>query len=155
MIELVDFNKKYIDTTYQILKNKEVKDLFLLKKDIDLEANRKYWKTYLKNEYQNLKVFAIIVDNKHIGNCGLKDINDKEAEFWIYLDKDYWGYGYGKKALKKVIDIGFNLFNLKRLYLNVSLDNKRALNMYLNNGFKKEQIINSNNKIIKLVLERG
>lgn len=153
MVAIIEFNQKYIDSTYEILKDEEIQQLFMLTKKIDYKSNRIFWLEYLNNKLENQKVYAILLNNKHIGNCGFKNINSLEAELWIYLGKSYWGCGYGKIALQKLIAVGTDVLKLKHIYLNVSTENKRALNLYVNMGFKKCKT-EENQKVIKLSIKR-
>lgn len=81
------------------------------------------------------------VDGAHIGNVSLFDINwqDRHAELGIAIgDKAYWGQGYGTDATRTILRVGFDDFNLHRIFLRVHEDNARAIRCYEKVGFRME-----------------
>jgi len=81
----------------------------------------------IKNSREIL-VFAIIENgtNTHVGNVSLSKIDfiDRNAELSIIIgEKNSWGKGYGKEACKLLIEYGFNVLNLHRIYAGTSEDN--------------------------------
>ena len=69
----------------------------------------------------SMQVFAIVIKRgfKHIGNISLQNINyiDRSAELAIIIgDQRYWGKGIGLEAWKLMMDYGFRVLNLHRLY---------------------------------------
>ncbi len=92
---------------------------------------------------QNRIIFAIrhIASKKIIGITGLDDIqwNNGTATLFIGIgDKEHTGKGYGKEALKMLINFGFYELNLHRLQLSVIAYNERAIGLYEGIGFVKE-----------------
>jgi RimJ/RimL family protein N-acetyltransferase len=89
----------------------------------------------------NSQIFSIVTqeEEKLIGSCSLFDIDkqDRKAELGIMIgDKSFRQKGYGKEALKLLLDYGFNILNLNNIYLKVFEYNKIAINCYLRLGFK-------------------
>jgi RimJ/RimL family protein N-acetyltransferase len=85
--------------------------------------------------------FAIEADNKFIGQCALFRFNETHltAELGITIgDKEYWGLGYGREAIMLLIDYGFRLRNLRKIYLTVNGTNARAIGAYKACGFIEE-----------------
>lgn len=79
-------------------------------------------------------------DDNYLGTISLKNI-DKDnynAELAISFLKKAQGTGAASFALKYILDYGFNVLNLNKIYLNVLSTNYRAKKFYLKNGFKKE-----------------
>jgi len=60
------------------------------------------------------------------------------AEIGYALKPEYWGKGYMSEALLKVIEFGFNEFNLHSIMGNVNSQNKRSIKLLEKYGFKKE-----------------
>lgn len=61
----------------------------------------------------------------------------REAELRISIgDKSYWNRGIGTRALAETIDFAQNI-GIRRIYLRVKKDNRRAIRVYQKNGFKK------------------
>lgn len=73
--------------------------------------------------------------------CRFDSMNN-EAVIGRFLigDLKYRGIGIGTAALRKVVQIGFEQFNLKRIRLNVYDINNAAIRCYERVGFKKEKI---------------
>lgn len=87
-----------------------------------------------------------IIDKKekiHIGNISLQNINyiNRTAEFAIIIgEKDYWGKGYSKEAGKLIIEHGFSVLNLRRVYCGTISKNVGMINLAKSLGFKQEGI---------------
>lgn len=85
--------------------------------------------------------FVIEADGKCIGICMLWRHNPvaATAELGISIgDRDYWGRGYGREAIALLLDYGFRIRNLRRIYLSTSSSNERALRCYRACGFVEE-----------------
>ncbi|HRX03961.1 MAG TPA: GNAT family protein [Anaerolineae bacterium] len=89
----------------------------------------------------NVVNFAIEVDGRYVGGCGLINLDHvhRRAEIGIFVgDKTYWGRGIGSEAMRLVIDYGFDYLNLHRIYLRVFAENARAIHVYEGLGFQHE-----------------
>ncbi len=110
-------------------------------------------------ESNKIIVWAIIVqeqinDNyyeKHIGNISLQNINwiNRSAEFAVVIgEKDYWNKGYTTKAIRYLINHGFNKLNLNRIWTGTSESNigmqkvAEKLNMTKEGKFKQGMFLN-------------
>lgn len=85
--------------------------------------------------------FAIEADGKYIGSCGLFhfDQTARTCELGIGIgDHDYWGRGYGRDALRVLLDYAFRLRNLHKVWLQVHAVNERAIRAYRACGFVEE-----------------
>ena len=80
-------------------------------------------------------------EKKEIGAVGLYDINFGKgiAEFGrIFIgEKEFQGKGFAMEASKLVIRHGFEIMNLKEIFLTVFESNPTAINLYESLGFKK------------------
>src|SRR5437588_12698332 len=102
--------------------------------------------------------FAIEDDGKYIGMCGLFHF-DKVAhtcEMGITIgDKAYWGKGYGRDAVRVLLDYAFCLRNAHKVWLSVNGNNERAIRAYCACGFVEEgrqrQHVWGNGKYLNLV----
>jgi RimJ/RimL family protein N-acetyltransferase len=88
-------------------------------------------------------VLAIIdkVTLMHIGNISLQNINwiDSNAEIAFLLgDKSYWGKGVMFEAGLLLINHGFKLLNLHRIYCGTSSENLGMQKLAEKLGMKKE-----------------
>ena len=79
------------------------------------------WLNSLPTRRENGDVmFAITFQDtrEFIGNIGLNsiDIDSARAEIGYWIAKSYWGQGYGTEAAAAVIDYGFTVMELNRIY---------------------------------------
>lgn len=118
--------------------------------EITIESELNWIKKVINN--RNDARFAIIADNKYVGNIYLTDIKNKSAEYHIFIgDKDFWGKGVATKASFLIIDYGFNNLNLDTIKLEVREQNKAAINLYRKLGFK---ILEVGTEFIKMGLNK-
>ena len=85
--------------------------------------------------------FAIEADGKYIGACGLFHFNEiaHTCEMGIGIgDRAYWGRGYGRDAVKVLLDYAFRQRNLHKVWLTVNANNERAIRSYRTCGFVEE-----------------
>ncbi|MBI4309137.1 MAG: GNAT family N-acetyltransferase [Candidatus Omnitrophica bacterium] len=91
-------------------------------------------------------VWLAIVEKKthiHIGNIELCRIDfiHRNAEYKILIDKKAQRKGCGFEASMLLIEHGFKILNLHRIYLGVHEDNNPAIALYKKLGFKPEGIL--------------
>lgn len=82
--------------------------------------------------------YAIMYNNTHIGNIGLKDINTERyfAECFIEIgEPNLRGRGIGRSALRQLIAIGAKTVALKIIELDVLEFNVAAIRLYERLGF--------------------
>jgi RimJ/RimL family protein N-acetyltransferase len=85
--------------------------------------------------------FAIEAEGTYIGSCGLFrfDGTAHTAELGIGIgDLAYQGRGYGRDAVRVLLDYAFRLRNLRKVWLTVNGDNARAIHAYGACGFVEE-----------------
>lgn len=91
------------------------------------------------------RMFVIELENETaIGIVGFKNLDwiNSNSELFIYIgNENYWGKGYGKEALKLLINFAFNSLNLHMLYLEVFSYNENATKMYEKLGFNQDGIL--------------
>jgi RimJ/RimL family protein N-acetyltransferase len=90
---------------------------------------------------RNGPYFAIEADGQLIGQCVLFQFDDVAHTAMLGIaigDKAYWGRGYGREAIRLLLDYGFRLRNLRRIYLSVNGQNERAIRAYRACGFVEE-----------------
>lgn len=89
-------------------------------------------------------LFAIEVDSKFIGQCGLVGFDQYRGvahvcELGITIgDKEYWGRGFGRQAIKLLLDYAFRHWNMQRVWLKTNSANERAIRCYKACGFIEE-----------------
>ena len=79
-------------------------------------------------------------DRRLIGTCGFHNINKgaKRGELGYELDYEFWGRGFMAKALRPVLDYGFNIMRFQRIEAFLNVDNDRSAGLLLKLGFLKE-----------------
>lgn len=91
----------------------------------------------------SLLVLAVVdvETNRHIGNISLQAINwiDRNAEIAFLLgERSFWGKGVMHEAGLLIIEHGFNVLNLHRIYCGTSLTNTGMQSLAEKLGMKKE-----------------
>lgn len=96
------------------------------------------WYTF-KTGKGNQKYFSVFnEESKLIGYFGLRSIRKrlfKDSELGIVFDPNYVNNGYGTETIITLLDYYFNHMNMKKLYLDVTKFNKRAIQCYKKSGF--------------------
>lgn len=93
-----------------------------------------------KREMKTQKYFAIRdKSRKLVGYVGLKQYDKftKTAFLGIVLDPNEMDKSYGEESIKALITMGFTVYGLDRIFLNVNNFNKRAIKCYEKCGFRK------------------
>lgn len=89
-----------------------------------------------------IAVFAIIArtDGEHIGNISLKISWEEESgEISIIIgEKAYWGKGVATEAYSLILDYGFNILGLKKLYSGMTARNKGMIRVVQKVGMRYE-----------------
>ena len=102
-----------------------------------LEGEKK-WLLKNQNDYN----FGIVLKegDELIGGCGFSqvDLIHLNGKLVIFIgDEQNRGQGYGKEAIKLLLEYGFNNLNLNNIMLMVYSFNTRAIKLYESLGFKK------------------
>lgn len=100
---------------------------------------------YIKgvNDSNSIYAFAIELDGEHIGNISLQNVNSKDenAEFAILIGRDdMYGKNIGFRASKLLLEFGFNVLKLHRIYCGTSEFNNGMQKLALKLGFKQESV---------------
>ena len=95
---------------------------------------------YIKDKMDNKATMFSMLEkgtDRFIGNIEFFNRVFEEAEWGIAITASMQNKGYGKEALKRSVEYGFNELGLTRIYLGVYADNPRAINVYESCGFKE------------------
>lgn len=95
---------------------------------------------YIKDKMDNKATMFSMLEKttgKFIGNVEFFNRVFEEAEWGIVITASMQNKGYGKEALKRSVEYGFNELGLTRIYLGVYADNARAIHVYESCGFKE------------------
>lgn len=106
------------------------------------ELEKQWLENILMDKSNTKAYFGIEVREQGLlaGVCFLQSINwvDRTAWLGISLITEYQGKGFGKRALKLLLDYGFNKLNLYKISLYVLSVNESAIVMYEKSGFELE-----------------
>ena len=79
------------------------------------------------------KVFAIDIDGEAVGSIGIfpqTDIHAKSAEIGYWLAEEFWGNGITPKAIREIVDYGFQTFDIIRIFarpFSTNINSQRVL----------------------------
>jgi len=110
------------------------------------QSNKEVDKTlnyYESNENSYVFAIKLLENDQIIGISGYDDIVEynKVATLFIGIgNTNSRGNGYGKEALRLLLEYGFNKLDFHRIQLNVLEFNEAAIALYEKAGFKKEGI---------------
>jgi RimJ/RimL family protein N-acetyltransferase len=154
---IIPFNEEHLKQTFLWIQDPLLRHDFLMK-------DKPTWKTHCAHfkeacAARDQIIYAIIDNDTHIGNCGLKHIiPGEEAELWIYLGTSVFRRkGVGTQATSRLIIVG-GLIGLRRIYLHVADFNLIARRMYKSLGFQEVPLqdgewAHSEQRIIRMVLK--
>lgn len=133
-----------IETLREIRNRKENRRNLLYQDVISNEQQKAWYHSYLKKD--NDYMYSVIrkTDNKIIGFAALYEMNYEECKFGRLLvdRKVYKESGLGKFILQEMISLARELFQLKKIKLEVFSDNIPAVRIYTQCGFKIYSSIN-------------
>jgi len=94
-------------------------------------------------KYQsNVVIKAIKYNNEFTGIAGLHNIKEGRAELGYWLGEPYWGKGITTKAVKAILEVGAQEYNLKQVFAYCFVTNLGSEKVLLRNGFKNLKTVN-------------
>ncbi|MGV2941379.1 GNAT family N-acetyltransferase [Mesobacillus sp. LC4] len=99
------------------------------------------------NTYQEWHPVAIYSDEEIIGFAMYGSFGPNK-DTWIdriLIDEKYQGKGYGKMAMKKLIDLVSKEYGVNVIYLSITEENRTAYSLYKSIGFEFMNEIDPNN----------
>ena len=131
-------NTKPLDIrrTFNWLRNKELRANFVIARAPLRSEHFMYWRKLLHDSEQ--RVFSIFYFSKHVGNCGLKNINieNRDCEIWIYVaDLSARGRGLADCAIEALLAKARHDLLCTKVYLHVAKNNLAAIRLYRNHNF--------------------
>lgn len=161
IIKLMPFSEEYVSQTYEWICEPGLRRMFLMRGDLSWDGHVSHCNRVMSDSTQVM--YAILFDDKYIGNCGLKNIiKNTEGELWMYLGaSDSRGKGVGTLVAKRLIEKIFCQFHLQIVYLHVAEFNTIAITMYRKLGFVEVPVkgnddvwLDRNCKIIRMEQKR-
>ena len=126
VLKLEPFSRVFLEKSFQWCNDPEIQEL-IDGCPVTKEQQESWYATLpLRNDY---KIWGLSCNGTPIGSCGLKDIDEKSAEYFGYIgEKEYWG-GLGAK-LVSLVQAKVRKMHLSRIYLKVLFSNPRAKHLY-------------------------
>lgn len=109
---------------------------------------QEWYRRYLLD--QTKKVFAIEVDQRHVGNISLFNIDtvSQRAMLTIFIgESNFRNNGLGSRALKALFEKAGHELGLRWISLEVLADNWRAIRCYEKVGMKKTDVLKKHVKV--------
>jgi len=119
---LKPYEKTFADEIFEVVKHKEIADTMVMIPHPYPREVVDQWIAYLQKSFEKGTAYEFAVflkeTNRYIGNCGLVAISKqyKNAEIGYFIDVAHWGNGYATEACTKIIEYGFEVHQLNRLY---------------------------------------
>ncbi|WP_242655192.1 UDP-4-amino-4,6-dideoxy-N-acetyl-beta-L-altrosamine N-acetyltransferase [Clostridium cellulovorans] len=138
-----EINKDDTTNIIEWRNSNEVRKFFIDQQLLTEEIHMSWLKSNV--ETGRAKQFIIVLKEEElpIGSVFLKDIDLKnsKAEFGIFIGEEFGrGKGHGREALKIIVDYGFKVMKLNKIFLRVLEENKAAIKCYQSAGFVYEGI---------------
>lgn len=138
-ISIRSINRFDIRRTFKWFQDQRLRESFLMLNAPNVRQHFNYWRK-LKDDASQ-RAYSILRGGKHVGNCGLKNINipEGDCELWIYIgDSFYRGMGIGKTALQQLLGVARKI-GCNSICLHVNKKNKPAVHLYFSLGFRISQ----------------
>lgn len=131
-VGFVTYDHEFLELSWYWLNDPEIK--LLTNTPSFTRDQQKKWFDSLTSR-ADYKVWGLKINNIAAGVVGLKNINNKEGEYFGYIGvKELWGKGYSKHMLDFVASQA-RMLGLKGIYLKVSRHNLRAISAYEKYGY--------------------
>jgi RimJ/RimL family protein N-acetyltransferase len=125
---------------WEVMHDKEsIKNFMSVPRSFE-EAKKEVKEHIKKSKTKVTEVFTIEVDKKYAGNvkldCQNYDLTSGEGRVHLWLHPDYRGKGLATKALKLLIEYGFNKRKFHVIYAQCKKSNKAVSKINEKLGFK-------------------
>jgi RimJ/RimL family protein N-acetyltransferase len=82
--------------------------------------------------------FAIVADGVYVGNVYLTDVDDRTAEYHIFIgNRKYHGRGVARRASEEILRYAREILRLDAVRLEVHRQNHPAVSLYRSLGFEQ------------------
>lgn len=141
--------------TLRPIERDDVPTLHRLRQHVDLYllANERWNPTSLAKmerdfekrlEEEESSWFVVEADGRVLGTAGLHSINRVAGTAAVgitLLDRERIGKGYGREAVRLLLEWGFRMQGLRRIWLEALASNTRAVRAYEACGFAREGLL--------------
>ncbi len=108
------------------------------------EEIRRWLEESAAGELDSVEFAIETLDGRHIGGGSLREFHQtaRKAELALLIgETEFRGKGYGTEAVRLLVQVGFEQFNLNRIWLTVNEQNLAAIRAYEKAGFRKEGLL--------------
>lgn len=91
-----------------------------------------YKEDYVISMSNNSKYYAYELNNEYIGFICILDLDAELEIIDVFVMPEYQGNGYGDKLLKYIL----NNYKNRNYFLEVNVNNEKAINLYKKNDFE-------------------
>ena len=143
MITLEKISIKHKASLVRLLNNVNVEKWLLQIPSPYTTEDADIWINKNINEKDNGTDFCYAIENNGelTGGIGLHKKYEHSAEVGYWIGEEYWNRGFGKQALNKILDFGFNKLNLQRIHAHVFEENIASEKLLLKCGFEFEGLL--------------
>lgn len=140
-VRLIPVNETHAENMFHWMDDPEIRRHLGLRREPTLEKTVEWIQNATANP-ETIRAFAILSGNAHVGNVVLDRFDRflSTARFFIYIGENR-GTGLGRAATRAVVEEGFGTLGLHKIWLTVHRGNLRAINAYLDVGFKIEGVL--------------
>ncbi len=106
-----------------------------------MESQERWFRGMVDDEHRQVWAIELVESNRHIGNISLYDIDRLHAHAGIAIfigDRELRGAGYGKRALRLMLDHVFQTMGLHRVYCKTEASFEGTIDFYESLGFTRE-----------------
>lgn len=142
-IYLREINKDDTDNIIKWRNCNEVRKFFIDQQLLTEDIHNGWLKSNVETRRAIQFIIVLKEEDLPIGSVFLKDIDLKnnKAEFGIFIGEEFGrGKGYGREALKIIVDYGFKVMKLNKIFLRALEENKAAIKCYQSVNFVCEGI---------------
>jgi [ribosomal protein S5]-alanine N-acetyltransferase len=82
--------------------------------------------------------FTITLDDHLIGVCDIFEVSESEGEIGYWLDRAFWGRGYGLEAARRLVRFGLDELGLTSILAGCADDNVASAAILTRLGFARQ-----------------
>ncbi|MES1147454.1 MAG: GNAT family protein [bacterium] len=107
------------------------------------QAESRVSRLTLSNGEQGSLALVMTLDGKSIGTLSAfgHSESNRRCELGYSLDREHWGKGYMREALKALLQMGFDKWNLHRYEADTDPRNVNSIKLLTSLGFKQEGLL--------------
>jgi [ribosomal protein S5]-alanine N-acetyltransferase len=87
------------------------------------------------------RVIVDVENNALVGAISLLIDKHNTAELGYWLGYSYWGRGFATAAVREMLELGFEMYNIRKIFAEVSAPNYASARVLQKCGMKKEAVL--------------